>query len=99
VLAAPLKRGWRTDGYAPIGQIGEWGRDRYRLALQRKGPPAERRYVSEPFTARTGGELFVFVNDLVIGLPYVWRAFYDDNREGAAEITVTRVTQPGELAR
>jgi hypothetical protein len=39
------------------------------------------------FTADRGGELFLYVNDAVIGLPWVSDAYYKNNK-GSAKVTV-----------
>jgi hypothetical protein len=49
--------------------------------------------INEIFTATRDGELFLFVNDAVIGLPglygYFYGYFYTDNK-GSARVTITR---------
>ena len=45
--------------------------------------------LQSPIRATRDGELFIFVNDAVIGIPGLYDAFYKNNG-GAAELVVTR---------
>lgn len=69
-----------------IARIGETGVDEYFLdpiPLQQTTPQAYR----STFTAQRGGELFLYVNDAVIGLPWV-NDHYFKNNTGTAKVTV-----------
>ena len=87
---APLRRAWGANWFQPIARVGDTARDRHQPKL---------RFVETSgafelhFTARTDGELFLFVNDVVVALPGLWSSFYANNK-GTAEITVTRVPTP-----
>jgi hypothetical protein len=91
LLGVPLRRSWRTNWFEPIARIEHTGRDRYRLSPRKASRTDELVYVSQSFTAHTTGELFLFVNDVVIGLPFVWDRFYTSNNQGRAEITISRI--------
>jgi hypothetical protein len=41
------------------------------------------------------GELFVFVNDAVIGLPRAWNYFYRNN-SGEATVVIRKIREPRE---
>jgi hypothetical protein len=45
--------------------------------------------IDEVLHATRDGELFLFVNDAVIGVPGLTGAFYDNNI-GTADVTITR---------
>ena len=50
--------------------------------------------INAPITATRDGELFLFVNDAVIGIPgfngYFYKFFYDNNK-GSARVTIKRL--------
>jgi uncharacterized protein (DUF2235 family) len=100
---APSRRVWGAKWFEPIARIGRYGKDDYQLRPHKLVPPEgdaakQVEFMSQPFTARTGGELFLFVNDAVLAIPGYWSAFYDGalngeiNNKGSAEITVMHVT-------
>jgi len=82
----PFKRVWRANWFAPVARVGAFGIDQIPLNAG----------VTE-FTARSGGELFLFVNDAIAPVMYVpgqgvrfgWSSSYGNNR-GTAHITITR---------
>lgn len=89
VLGVPGRRSWITGWFAPVARIGVFGRDRYHLTFvkasaDKDGNPT---FVSEPFRARSNGELFLFVNDAVFAVPYAADFLYRNNR-GTARLTV-----------
>lgn len=81
--ASPLKRSLGRNWFQPIARIGTYGKDQYSLG-------------ERPIRARTDGELFLFVNDAVLGVPNVWPVstvwsrFYPNNR-GRATVTIRRI--------
>jgi uncharacterized protein (DUF2235 family) len=98
------KRSWLADWFQPVARIDNVGRDRYILDFKLKrddkaptsvalGNAAQstvgKTYVSKPFVAQNSGRLFLFVNDAIVGLPYVWSYFYwPDNNAGSAKVVV-----------
>jgi len=69
-----------------IGRIGETGVDEYFLdpiPVPQTTPQAYR----ATFTAQRGGELFLYVNDAVIGLPWL-NAYFFNRNTGSARVTV-----------
>src|SRR5258706_6917469 len=69
-----------------IGRIGETGVDEYFLdpiPVPQTTPQAYR----ATFTAQRGGELFLYVNDAVIGLPWL-NAYFFKRNTGSARVTV-----------
>jgi uncharacterized protein (DUF2235 family) len=88
---APMRRYFTAKWFEPIARVGQTGLDRYRLHPRCAKPDcSDQVYVSPPFTVRNSGELFLFVNDAVYGLPGLWSRSYRNNR-GTAQITITRV--------
>ena len=82
---APMRRLWSAAWFVPIARIDETGIDHYHLNTT----PIE-------ITARTTGELFLFVNDAVAPVgpepPWLgWTLFYRNNH-GDATVTVTRLS-------
>ncbi len=75
--ALPLRRSLSRDWFQPIARIGTYGKDQYSISEQ-------------ALRARTSGELFLFVNDAVVGVPGWWARFYENNR-GRAAMTVQKV--------
>jgi hypothetical protein len=82
VAAGPFRRVVSRDWYVPIARIGSTGFDHYPLPQH-----------LNTFTARTSGELFVFVNDAI--LPFGpgglgWSSYYANNL-GTVTITIRKV--------
>jgi hypothetical protein len=75
--------------FEPLARIKNTGRARIRMNPQQIAPGSAT-YESEEFTAKLDGELFLFVNDAVVALPWVWDYYYRHNNVGAATITVER---------
>lgn len=42
------------------------------------------------FRPQKDGEVFIFVNDSVLGLPWIYDYFYQSNNAGAATITLQK---------
>ena len=90
-IGIPLRRWWRQNWFKPIAQIGTVGNDEYVLnprdADAAPLPDDKRTLVSE-IVPRTGGELFIYVNDAVVMIPGRIDYFYKHNNHGGASITV-----------
>ena len=69
-----------------IARIGETGVDEYFLDPVPVSQTAPQVYRAT-FTAQRGGELFLYVNDAVIGLPGVNAYFFNKNA-GSAKVTL-----------
>lgn len=85
----PLRRHIRALWFRPIARIGHDGTDEQVLDLKPQGSSAGAAacYVAR-LKPQTSGELYLFVNDAVIGFPGLIDWFYRDNH-GTAQITVT----------
>ena len=94
----PLRRVLNRPWFRPIARIGAVGADEYPLdpetrRVPRDGGPGAAAAGDElvaDITARRTGELFLSVNDAVIGLPPLADVFYDNNG-GQAQVHVARV--------
>lgn len=87
-----FRRDLTASWFMPIARIGEYGSDEYPLRpVDRSIPDAQTRALVAEITARRDGELFLFVNDVVLPLPQAWQRFYNNN-VGAATVTIERVT-------
>ena len=94
----PLRRVLNRPWFRPIARIGAVGADEYpldpdtrpvvpvRVATSAEVPDE---LVAE-IKARRTGELFLYVNDAILGLPPVAGAFYDNNG-GQAQVEVMRL--------
>jgi Uncharacterized alpha/beta hydrolase domain (DUF2235) len=58
--------------------------------------PPDRRSLVSQFTARTSGELFLYVNDAVLAPPFKMKSFYKNN-SGSATVVVERMYPDGHL--
>jgi len=87
-IALPLRRWWTQDWFKPIAQIGKFGNDQYVLNQTDKvAVPDSAKTVVTDITARSDGELFLFVNDAVAMIPGGLSFFYDNN-DGTATLKV-----------
>jgi hypothetical protein len=94
IAGLPLRRHLTEPWFKPSARIGARGRDEYSLEPTVPFAPGDdRRTMTTEITARTSGELFLYVNDAVVGLPGVYDVFYRHNR-GGADVTVERVRAP-----
>jgi uncharacterized protein (DUF2235 family) len=83
MLRRVLFRPW----FRLIGRVGAAGTDEYFLDPE---VDSDRPSVYEAdFKAERDGEFFLYVNDAVLALPYLYRAFYWNNH-GTAKISVRR---------
>jgi uncharacterized protein (DUF2235 family) len=87
-LAVPLRRSIFRPWFRLIARVGETGVDEYFL------DPVIKKTTGQPgntytarFTADRNGELFLYVNDAAISLPWVYSYFYGNNH-GSAKISV-----------
>ena len=81
-LVTPLRRSWHGHWFTPIARVNNTGRERYGLDLHCAIGACENGseggiFISRKFTPQNDGELFLFVNDAVLALPYSWSHFYN----------------------
>jgi uncharacterized protein (DUF2235 family) len=84
-FAMPLRRDYFRRWFTVIARIGSQGMYEDFLDPSRDGSA----YSGVTSRLKADGELFLYVNDAVVTLPWVYRAFYDDHR-GKAHIKVQR---------
>jgi hypothetical protein len=102
-VGLPLRRTLTQPWFKPIARIGSTGNDEYPLdSVRRVGRDVLRRELVAELTARTTGELFLYVNDAVIGLPGIADSFYvgrwkAGRNVGTAKIKVETVTSSASL--
>jgi hypothetical protein len=83
-----------------MARIGETGSDVYPLKQQGLEPPGQpaNKLIYE-FTARSTGELYLYVNDVVLPVPKNWQAFYTNNRGTATVEIIPLYLNPDEQLR
>jgi hypothetical protein len=83
-VSFPFRRLWSAHWFVPIARIGGRGADQYPLET-----------AATELTARTSGELLLFVNDAILPIgvrpPSLgWSSYYKNN-EGQATVVVTKL--------
>jgi len=88
----PTRRLLASNWFVPILRIGNTGFDEIVPTLVREGPPGCQCGIrlTARFTAKRDGELFIYVNDTVVGWPGSFDKYYRNNK-GTAEVTVSEV--------
>ena len=84
MLSTPLRRELTRPWFRLVLRYGATGGEEVFL-----DPDPENGTVEEVIRPTRKGELFIFVNDAVIGLPGLYDIFYRDN-QGSGKLTVTR---------
>jgi hypothetical protein len=85
MVAVPLRRELARPWFRIVARIGGRGGEEYFL-----DPDVSNQFlIDEIITATRDGELFLFVNDAVIGLPDLYGYFYKSNK-GSTKVTITR---------
>jgi len=92
VLGLPARRLLASNWFATIIRIGNRGFGEIVLPYDRKeSPPCQcpstTSYTAQ-FRARKSGEVFIYVNDTVVGIPGYFRYFYALNNRGRADLTL-----------
>lgn len=82
VLGVPLRRIVGSNWFAPMAHIGRFGND-----VRPLGPN------STLIDSKAPADLYLFVNDAAIGLPLLWRHFYNNNR-GELRLTIYQTESP-----
>ena len=91
IPGVPFKRLIWSNWFKTIIRVGSTGLDEY-LPPFAQDPKNPNRW-SAQFTARSDGEVFIYVNDTSIFAPWLFDAFYKNNK-GSAEISMARVDMP-----
>jgi uncharacterized protein (DUF2235 family) len=85
-LAMPFRRIVFARWFAPVLRVGSKGGEEHLLELKPNSPGQTMSYEAK-FKPRSDGEVFIFVNGAVWGLPYVYGASYSNNH-GSASIAI-----------
>jgi hypothetical protein len=92
------RRWWTQNWFKPIAQIGAVGNDEYVLNPLKDdctAAPDDKRMLVSEIVPRTGGELFIYVNDAVVMIPGWIDYFYKLNNQGGASIEVKPMERNG----
>ena len=84
-FGAPYRRLIWSNWFATILRVGSTGLEEHRLKFEEK----EGAWTTT-FEPRSSGEVFVYVNDTVISLPWIYDLFYRNNH-GTAEVKLQRL--------
>jgi hypothetical protein len=84
VLALPMRRELIRPWFRLVARTGSVGGEESFL-----DPDPKDHSIDEVMRATRDGELFLFVNDAVLGVPGLEGVFYSNNR-GTADVTITR---------
>ncbi|MBN9217623.1 MAG: DUF2235 domain-containing protein [Mesorhizobium sp.] len=92
-LATLMKRWWAEPYFKPIARVGRFGNDEYVLNAVEPVIPGQcaNMKLAAEIKPKTSGELYVYVNDAVVGLPGIYDFFYRHNNQGSAQVSVSKV--------
>jgi hypothetical protein len=85
MMAVPLRREWVRPWFRVVARTGGSGGEETFLDPDF----SDIHWIDERVRATRDGELFLFVNDAVIGVPGLFGIFYSNN-SGTAKVTITR---------
>jgi len=85
-LGAPYRRLIWSNWFATILRVGGPGLEEHLLDLEQKDGTW-----TTTFEPRSSGEVFLYVNDAVIGLPWIYSLFYWNN-QGMAEVKLEKIS-------
>lgn len=85
-LGAPYRRLIWSNWFATILRVGGPGLEEHLLDLELKDGTW-----TTTFEPRSSGEVFLYVNDAVIGVPWLYGLFYRNN-SGTAEVTLEKTS-------
>ncbi len=83
-LFLPLRRELFEDWFRIVLRYGRTGGEEHVLAPDPTDP-----LIEDNIKPTRGGQLYIFVNDAVIGFPGLYGALYQNNK-GTGQLTVTR---------
>jgi hypothetical protein len=84
-LAVPLRREWSRPWFRVVARFGGSGSEEVFLDPD----TGDAHLLAEVVRATRDGELFLFVNDAVIGIPGLFSVFYANN-SGRAKVKIAR---------
>ena len=83
--AIPLRRELMQPWFRIVARFGGQGGEETFL----EPDPSDKHLINEPIRAPRDGELFLFVNDAVIGIPGLYGRLYKNN-EGSTRVVIRR---------
>jgi uncharacterized protein (DUF2235 family) len=86
LLGWPYKRLIWSNWFATILRVGGPGLEEHLLLLEEKNGAW-----TTTFEPRSSGEVFLYVNDTAIGLPWVYDYFYWSNNHGTAKVKIDKL--------
>jgi len=87
ILGVPFRRHLTEPWFRLMARVGRTGADEFPLELEPREPRDGKQVYVGHIHARRDGELFLFVNDVVVPWPGSMDAFYLNNH-GSADVTV-----------
>ena len=87
---APYRRLIWSNWFATILRVGGPGLEEHLLDLEEQ---KDGKWTTT-FEPRSSGEVFLYVNDTVIGLPWVYGFFYWSNNQGTADVELEKLPKP-----
>lgn len=85
LFVEPLKRSFGVPWYAMIVRVAREGGDELYVRSDADSPVSE-----VAIRPRISGRLYLYINDAVLGVPYLENAFYRNN-SGSVKVTITRL--------
>lgn len=90
ISAVPLRRELIRPWFTVVARIGgKGGEERFLDPALNDKHWNDKHRIDAEITAKSAGELFLFVNDAVIGIPRLYDLFYKNNR-GSTKVTIER---------
>ncbi|MBR0873140.1 DUF2235 domain-containing protein [Bradyrhizobium tropiciagri] len=89
MLGWPYKRLIWSNWFATILRVGGPGFEEHLLRLEQKDGAW-----TTTFVPRATGEVFLYVNDTVLSLPWIYNYFYRANNYGTAKVTIEKLPKP-----
>jgi hypothetical protein len=86
LLGWPYKRLIWSNWFATILRVGGPGLEEHLLLLEEKNGAW-----TTTFEPRNSGEVFLYVNDTAIGLPWIFDFFYWSNNHGTAKVRIDKL--------
>ena len=86
-LGVPYRRLMWSNWFSTVLRVGSTGFEEHLLSLKEESA-ADGVIYTATFKPQKDGEVFIFVNDSVIGLPGIYDYFYRSNNAGAATVTL-----------
>ncbi len=86
----PFKRLIWSNWFRPIIRVGGPGLEEHLPTFVQDA--SDRKLWKADFTARSDGEVFIYVNDTSIFLPWLWHLFYDNNK-GSAAVSLRKMSE------